>query len=764
MSAIAETLARAKAHQSAGHLQAALDDLRAVVQLDSTHAEAHYLIGVLLVGFGRWDEAIDALRISLQIEPGDVTAWQYLASVLSQRNRLDEAAVCLQRALELAPNQERLHNFLGTLFERQGRDPDAESCFRRALALNPDYAIAHSNLGNVLLHAGRAEVALASYRRAVELNPNLAAAHYNLAHAWQTLGNLEEAVDGYQRTLMLQTEFVDAHYNLGNALRDLGDRQRAIEQFNRVIELQPGHVGALLHLGNLLRDMGRLDEAIARYRQILTMDRNCAEAHGNLGVAFNELGCRDEAIESIRRAIELAPNATYNHSNLALALQSLGQLDEAFDEYRQAVALAPDQAGLHSNLLYALHYHPSTGAESLFREHQTWGQRHADSLTSSSVPHALDRSPGGRLRVGYVSPNFKAHAVNFFFEPILAAHDRERFEIVCYSDTTVEDETTRRLRDYASIWRSSLALSNEQLAGQIRQDNIDILVDLTGHISGGLRLLAFARKPAPIQVTYLGYQNTTGMQAMDYRLTDEWSDPAGKTEHLHTEKLVRLPNACFCYLPSPDAPRITPLPAETAGRITFGSFNYFAKVTPEVLETWAKLMSRVPQSRLVILADMAISLRARLADSFAQLGIGTERLELVHRLPRIKYLELINRVDIALDPFPFNGHTTTCDCLWQGVPVVTLSGHTYVSRFGSSGHRVLGLASLVAQQPQQYVDIAASLACDLSGLAAMRAQLRDRMRASPLLDARTFTSNLESEYLRMWHEKLSTSSCRLMEN
>jgi predicted O-linked N-acetylglucosamine transferase (SPINDLY family) len=752
MSAIAETLAQAKAHQAAGRFQAALDTLRAALQLDPNHAEAHYLTGVALVGLGRWREAIDALQTSLRIEPAVATVWHYLGSVLAQGNRLDEAAACLQRALELAPNQERLHNQLGTIFERQGRAAEAEACLRRALTLNPDYAIAHSNLGNVLLHAGRSQDALASYRRAVELNPNLAAAHYNLAHAWQTVGNLQEAVAGYLRAVALQPDFVEAHYNLGNALGDLGDRPRAIGHFRRVIELQSGHFGALLHLGNVFREQGPLEEAISCYRKILAIDPNCAEAHANLGVAFNELGLRDEAIVSIRRAIELAPRATFDHSNLGLALQSVGRLDEAIAEYRQAVALDPDKSGLHSNLLYSLHYLPGASAESLFREHLAWGQRHADPLTKSAPPHAVDRSPERRLRIGYVSPHFRAHAVNFFFEPILAAHDRERFEIICYSDSAVEDETTERLRGYASGWRSSLGLSEEQLSAQIRQDKIDILVDLTGHIAGGLRLPVFARKPAPIQVTYLGYQNTTGMQAMDYRLTDEWSDPPGTTEHLHTEKLVRLPNAFFCYQPSPDAPPITPLPAATAGRVTFGSFNYFAKVTSQVLDAWAQILRRVPRSRLVILADMAASLRARLVETFARHGIAAERLELVHRLPRAQYLELINRVDIALDPFPFNGHTTTCDCLWQGVPVVTLAGHTYVSRFGSSAHRVLGLTSLVAQQPEQYVDIAVSLAGDLSGLGAMRAQLRERMRTSALLDFRGFTSNLEAEYRRMWRE------------
>jgi predicted O-linked N-acetylglucosamine transferase (SPINDLY family) len=318
----------------------------------------------------------------------------------------------------------------------------------------------------------------------------------------------------------------------------------------------------------------------------------------------------------------------------------------------------------------------------------------------------------------------------------------------------IEDETTRRLRTHADHWRSTLHATNEQLADMVRQDQIDILVDLTGHISGGKRMLMFARKPAPIQVTYIGYQNTTGMQAMDFRLTDSWSDPPGTTDALHTEALVRLPTAFFCYLPSSDAPLPTPLPAASAGHVTFGSFNNFAKVTSEVQAAWATILARVPRSRLFILGDMAASLRERIVQTFSERGVVAERIELVHRVPRSRYLDLINRVDIALDPFPFNGHTTTCDCLWQGVPVVTLAGQTYVSRFGSSGHRVLGLGDLIAKTPQEYVTIAASLAADLPRLTALRGSLREQMAASALLDFPAFTRRLETAYRQMFCEWL----------
>ena len=283
----------------------------------------------------------------------------------------------------------------------------------------------------------------------------------------------------------------------------------------------------------------------------------------------------------------------------------------------------------------------------------------------------------------------------------------------------------------------------------IRGDEIDILVDLTGHV-GGNRLLVFARKPAPVQVTYLGYQNTTGMTAIDYRLTDEYCDPSSATEALYSEKLVRLPQTFFCYLPSAEAPTIAPLPAQNAGYVTFGSFNNFTKITAHVLKTWAGILARVDASRLLLLCDDPEAVREVVAYALESQGVDPRRVELFARAPLDEYLKRIGQVDIALDPFPFNGHTTTCDCLWQGVPVVTLAGQAYVSRFGSSGLATLGLTELIAHSPDEYIEIAVGLAGNLDRLAQLRASLRARLVGSPLMDYKGFTRNLEAAYRRMW--------------
>jgi predicted O-linked N-acetylglucosamine transferase (SPINDLY family) len=424
-------------------------------------------------------------------------------------------------------------------------------------------------------------------------------------------------------------------------------------------------------------------------------------------------------------------------------------LDEAVAHHRRAIELAPGESKFHSALVYLLNFHPDYDAPAVAAEHRTWAARHADPLTAQFAPHANDRTIDRRLRIGYVSPYFASHAVNVFTEPILTSHDRTEIEVFCYSDVHEGDEATHRLRDSVEHWRETSSLDDQQLSEAVRDDGIDILVDLTGHI-GDNRLMVFARKPAPIQVTYIGYQNTTGMVAMDYRLTDVYCDPPGLTEALHTEQLVRLPRTFFCYLPSPDAPEVDSLPALRLSQVTFGAFNNFTKVTPQVLETWAQILGRVPQARLVLLADEGPTLHRHISEIFESQHVGPERFEVVERLPRAEYLARIGRVDIALDPFPFNGHTTTCDCLWQGVPVVTLSGQTYASRFGGSGLMALGLEELIARSVEQYVAIAAGLATDLNRLAELRRTLRERMAASPLLDHRSFTRNLEIEYRRMW--------------
>jgi protein O-GlcNAc transferase len=466
-----------------------------------------------------------------------------------------------------------------------------------------------------------------------------------------------------------------------------------------------------------------------------------------LAVAAHKVDLLDEAIVNCQRVLELDPLAAAAHNTLASCYQLLGRSDEAITAFREAVRLLPESAALHSNLLYALNYVPGLAAADVFAEHRRWAMCHAESLTAAAA-RVLPRPDRARLRLGYVSAHFKDHAVNFFVEPVLASHDHERFEVYCYSNSTRSDPTSERLRKYADHWREIRLLTDEQASAAVREDEIDVLIDLDGHI-GGNRLMVFARRPAPVQATYIGYQNTTGMSAMDYRITDDWSDPPGMTDALYTESLVRLPQCFFCYQPSTDAPPVAEQPAVKRSHVTFGSFNNFTKITPQVLATWAELLHAVPTARLTMLVTVTASSRKYLQDTFTAHGIAPERIELCRRRPRGEYLQLINQVDIALDPFPFNGHTTTCDCLWQGVPVVTWAGAAYVSRFGSSAHRSLGLLDLAADTRENYLAIAARLAADVDRLVELRRTLRDRMAASALLDHVGFTRRLEDAYRNM---------------
>jgi predicted O-linked N-acetylglucosamine transferase (SPINDLY family) len=746
-----------EAYRHSGRRAEAADCYQRALKLHPRLAQVHAVLGILRHDEGRLDEAAAALREALRLNPEDTPTRARLGHVLDEQNKFADAEACFRRVLRTENTAEAHFNLASTL-QSQQRFDEAIAGYRAALAQNPNHAESHNNLGTVLKAQGDLDQAGNHYREAVRLKPDFLAAHINLGWLADSQARPQDALAHFQAALALDPRSAVAHYGYGAALQKLGRIDEAMAAYREAIRQDPKLAEAHLSLGFLLQTQGRALEAVACCNEALRLNPNSPEAYNNLCVAWTGDGRHDEAIAACRRAIELRPDFAVAYSNLAVAAQSIGLLDDAIGFHRRAVELAPGDAGLHSNLLYMLNYHPALDAASIRAEHRRWGQLHADPLTAVSAPPEVDRTRGRRLRIGYVSPHFCSHAVNFFTEPILASHDHARFEIFCYSDVQLEDETTTRLRSYADGWRHTLGQTDAQVAAQVRADRIDILVDLTGHISGGKRMLVFGRKPAPIQVTYIGYQNTTGMQAMDYRLTDAYADPPGLTDSLHTERLERLPTTFFCYQPSSYAPEVGPLPAERNGYVTFGSVNAFTKITPQVLDVWAQILLRVPGARLMIRGDMTNSLRERLQQLFAGHGIAAERLELVNRLPRPAYLELISRLDIALDPIPFNGHTTTCDCLWQGVPVVTLSGDTYVSRFGGSGLATLGLSELITRTPEEYRDCAVALAGDLKRLSEHRATLRARMAASPLLDFKGFTANLEAAYLRMWDDYLSGAS------
>jgi protein O-GlcNAc transferase len=632
--------------------------------------------------------------------------------------------------------------------QQAGQAAQAEQLYRQIVLINPDHMAAHFNLGAMLHGRGESVGARHHYEQAIRLQPNFLPAYNNLGNLLSTLGDAAGATANYREALRLNPDSVEVLTNYGKLLHDQRQWQEALACYDRGLRLRPDFPALLGNRAILNTQLNRTPQAIADYESAIRLEPSNPAPYINLAQLCNDIGRSDEALECGQKLLGLGIDSAAARLLVANALRGQGRVGEAIEWFRKLLELAPG-AAQHSDLLYVLNFDPDRDPPTIYAEHLAWAKKHAEPLTALAQPHSNDRTVNRRLRIGYVSPHFREHAVSFFTEPLFAAHDHEQFEIFCYYDYRETDGVTTRLQATADHWRMVNGLSDEQVANLVRDDRIDILVDLTGHI-GGNRLLVFARKPAPIQVTYIGYQNTTGMSAMDYRLTDERADPPGLTDPFYTERLVRLPKAFFCYRPDEAFGPITPLPALAAGHVTFGSFNLFAKVTSQVIDTWLDILARVPRSRLMVLANRGGYAQRQFHQGAQARGIDSERIEMCERLPRPDYLRRMQQVDIGLDPFPFNGHTTTCDAIWSGVPVVMLEGQTYASRFGGSVLANVGLTHLIAQTREQYVDIAVGLAGDLAGLAQLRGELRPRMAGSALLDFNGFARNVEQAYRRMW--------------
>lgn len=575
------------------------------------------------------------------------------------------------------------------------------------------------------------------------------------AHRLHRSGQPAAAIPLYCEVIAAQPGFAEGHHQLGNALKALGRFEEALPPLEQAARLAPREAAIHLNLGVTRLELRQLPAAENAFRQAIALEPARPEAHNILGHTLLSQGRLGEASTCFHEALRLRPGYAPAHDNLGRLLRMQGRVPEAIASFRAALSLDP-KPGTHSNLLLALNYVPGLSSGEILAEHRAWAERHAEPVRPPSRPPQPAPPRTGRLRVGYVSPDFAHHAVASFFEPVLAAHDRPAFEIFCYANVLAPDAVTARLRGLAEHWRDIAPLSDEQAAELIRADKLDLLIDLAGHTARN-RLLVFARKPAPVQATWLGYPNTTGLDAIDFRLTDAVSDPAGRTDSGYSEKLVRMPGPFSVYAPAAESPSVLDLPARETGAVTFGCFNNFAKVTAEVIALWARLLAATPGARLFLKsrglddADTA----ARVQREFAERGISAGRIELDGRELSVNaHLDLYRRVDIALDTFPYNGTTTTCEALWMGVPVVTLAGQTHVSRVGASLLTHLGAPDWIAATPEEYVRIARSLAEDGPTLATIRAGLRERMCASPLCDAAGFTRALEAKFRELAGSKL----------
>lgn len=583
---------------------------------------------------------------------------------------------------------------------------------------------------------------------------------FQLGNAQAAQGRMSQAVIHYEQALSVLPDYVEAASNLGNALVALELYDQAIPRFEQALLVRPD---AQVHfnLAIVYERLGQVGSAIVHHEHALALRPDYAEAMNNLGTLTRHSRGLMQAIAHFERALELKPDLYEAHNNLGLALQDRGDITQAIRHFDRALALRPDFVAAHSNKLFALNYAADLTPETVFEAHREFGVRWGEFGSSAGKKGECARvlPLTGKLRIGYVSSDFRQHSVAHFIEPVLAHHDHARFDIVCYANALEEDAVTARLKDMADVWRPIARLGDEQAAQLIQCDEIDILVDLTGHTMNN-RLLMFARRPSPVQVTWVGYPNTTGLDAMDYRITDALADPVGMTEQLHTETLVRLPDCFSVYQPPVDAPAVSVLPALARGQVTFGSFNKLAKITPEVVAVWASILRAVPGSRLVLKtgAFVETAMRQRVAEQFSRLGVDPQRLGLRgHDATQGAHLEQYAEVDIALDPFPYNGTTTTCEALWMGVPVVTLVGLTHVSRVGLSQVSSLGQGDLACRTPEAYIARAAQLAENIDTLAVLRATLRQRMALSPLMDAPRFTRNLEDAFVWMQTQQSARS-------
>ncbi|CAN2039401.1 protein O-GlcNAc transferase [Candidatus Magnetomoraceae bacterium gMMP-15] len=558
-------------------------------------------------------------------------------------------------------------------------------------------------------------------------------------------GNFKQA-ENFYRQILKHADYPEIHYNLGVILKNSSRLEDARRHYEQALLLKPDFAEAHNNLGAVLVELGRFERAFKHYYQAIRLEPNNYEAYYNLANLLKETGELQTACKYYEKAVQLNPHDPEIYNNFGVALDNQCLLDRAVDQYCIALKLKSNFPEAQSNLLFCLNYHPDYSPEYIFNEHCKWGNLQSNFSADSVHLNLPDQVR--RLRIGYVSPDFRLHSVAFFLKPILANHDSLKFKIICYSDVSKPDAITKNLKSMADLWRDTCDMSDHQLAELIQKDEIDILVDLAGH-SAKNRLLVFARKSAPIQVSYLGYPNTTGLKAMDYRVTDIWADPLEQS-YLYTEKLVRLPCGFLVYCPPENSPAISFLPA-SKGHFTFGSFNNLSKINKYVVRLWSKILLSVPGSRLILKAKpfKDLMIRKRYISLFEKNGLAKNRIKLLnHACSLNEHLAVYNKIDIALDPYPYNGTTTTYEALWMGVPVITLAGNTHASRVGISILTRAGLSDFIAESEDTYVEKAVKLTKDTNLLKRLRANLR-AVVCSRLIDAEQFIKSLEKAYCKM---------------
>ncbi len=733
------------------------DDARQTLEralcLQPDHADAQYMLGTIALQLNELENAIDHFGAAFEARPDFEEACRALCRTLYRSDRLKEAIKIAEQGVAGCPASAELHCYLGNLHVARKDFAAATPCFQQAIALRPAYAEAFSGLGLAFRGLGQLEEAEESCRQAISLQPDLADAHLNLGLVFRARRRPDQAMDCYRTALALDPALAEAYCQLGFALMERGYLTEAEEHCRHAMTLRPGHAETCRLFGAICQERGDFEAAVGHYRKALAIDANSAVGHNDLACALQKQGYLDEAVGVYRQALNLAPDSVEIHNNLGSALQLQGHLDEATQSFRKALALDPRCEEARSNLLFVMSYRQPHDPTAYLQEAREYGRllsAHANPFTQwandprDDVPQTL--------RIGLVSGDLRKHPVGHFLENILPHLDARRISLSAYPTIAGEDELTARIKPRFCAWKPLAGLDDASAARLIHDDGLHILMDLSGHTAHN-RLPLFTWKPAPLQVSWLGYFASTGVAEIDYLLAEPYSVPAAEQDRF-TERIWYLPDTRLCFTPPTEQVPVAPLPALRNGHITFGCFQNLTKINDTVLAAWAEILTRLPTARLRLQNRQFNSegLRTSLLHRLASVGIDAGRVTLYGQMPRHDYLAAHAEVDILLDTFPYPGGTTSCEALWMGVPTLTLAGSTLLERQGASMMTCAGLADWVASDVREYISRAFGHATNLDTLSRLRAILREQALASPLFDAPRFAANLEAAWRGMWHE------------
>lgn len=734
-----QLLQAASSSDRTGQSQIAERRYREVLQTRPDHAETNHSLGTLYVRNGRTADSLPFFAKALEGEPAQGQYWLSYIDALLRTGQAGEA----QRVMGFG----RECGLVGTDVDELAQRVDDAVAGAKAMPTDPEMLAQRCF---ELQDRGNLDEAERCYRRLVQLVPGSAAHHCNLGSLLQQMGRLDDALDSFERALSLDSGIAGIHFNYGNALRQNGLLAEAADSYRHALRLMPDYVSACCNLAVVLLNLGRAGDAEVMLRRALELEPNSCQAHGNLGIVLHELGRLSEAEASYRSALQHESGLAEVHNDLGILLQDMGRLDESEACYRHALQLKPDYYKAHSNLLFLLNYNPDVTPETAFDE----ARRYGAAVAAAAVPFigwSCAEQPQ-RLRIGFVSGDFRNHPVGYFLENLLQHVDRDAFELYAYPTDPWSDEHTQRIKRSFAAWKPLYGLNDEAAARLIHDDGVHILIDLSGH-SRHNRLPVFVWKPAPVQVTWLGYFATTGLAEMDYLIADPTTLPESQ-ERYFTEKIMRLPETRLCFNRPGVAIEVSMLPALENGYITFGCFNNLAKMNDDVVALWSRVLLAVPRSRLFLkskqLGDDVV--RQHTVERFAVHGVAAERLMLEGAESREKYFEAYHRVDIALDPFPYPGGTITVECLWMGVPVLSLSGQSFLFRQGAGFLINAGLQEWVAVSQDDYAAKAGAFAGDLTVLVELRVILRRQVERSPIMDGVRFAGNFARVLQRMWTE------------